>query len=131
MQQPPRDSTYSNLSDFDLVPLARRWGVSGATILQWRETGDKQFALLAIGMKARDKQRSAAASPGHSHMPVKNLSLFVQQHGVYIKDVVRLSGLTRQTLGRLAGKRRSACRLRDLIAGTEATLAAATESMAG
>ena len=121
MQQQQNGSPYDPRTN-ELRLLAIRWRVSAATILRWHAANSKQYLLLTAGMKKRE---NAALSTR-----INNLSLFVQQHGIFIKDVVRLSGLTRQTLNRLARKKRTTCRLRDLVAGTAVLLAAPTEDTA-
>ncbi len=114
--QPSRHRSNRHIDTEQIVLLARRWGVGAATILKWHLDNSEQLRVLNAGRIARKDSLHAPS--------IGNLSLFAQQHGIFIKDIVRLAGVTRQTLNRLNRKQRSRCRLHDLIAGTEATLAA-------
>ncbi len=104
----------------DATRHSTRWCVSWATIGTWSSTGARQYQLLKSGAAAR-----VAADDRCS--PIKSLSLHCQAQGVFIKDVVEASGLTKQTLNRLA-KHRNTHRLRDLVAGTAVLVAARNRS---
>ena len=70
-----------------------------------------QRDLLKRGRTIRNK------AGRHACAPLVSLSLHCQSQGVFISDVVEASGLTRQTLGRLA-KKKNTHRVRDLVAAT-------------
>ena len=87
--------------------LAHRWQVRPGTLDRWQAANGTQYRLL---------RRGATLRRDRAHGPIDSLSQYVQRHGIFISDVVEASGLSRQTLNRLA-KRHNTHRLRDLIAG--------------
>ncbi len=92
--------------------LEKRWKVD------FRRLDAAQYALLLAGRQYRiDTQDS------HISVLRGGLSRYCQERGVFIADVVEHSGLTRQTLSRLS-RQYNTHRVRDLIAGTAALVAA-------
>lgn len=112
-----KGSEKTDMKFRDIKYNSKRWGVSMLTIDTWIKESNIQLALLKRGAAWRTDEKDNRSSP------ISSLSHFTQAQGVFIKDVVEYSGLTKQTLNRLA-KRRNTHRVRDLIAGSAVLVAA-------